>query len=159
MTRVTEQRPPSRIRTTWAGDHHFDTGRPGGPTSLIDGEGATAQSPPDALLSALASCSGVDLVDILAKRRTPVEALVVDVEGYRRATPPRRFERIELTFRVDGAGIEAMHAERAVQLAFEKYCSVAASLAPDIVVMATVVVNGVAGAALRQPMFVPSANA
>ena len=151
-------RPPSRIRTTWAGDHRFDSGRPDGPSARIDGEGETGQSPPDALLSALAACSGVDLVDILAKRRTPVQSLVVDVEGHRREVPPRRFERIVLTFRVDGAGIEAVHAERAVQLAFEKYCSVAASLAPDIVVMAVVVVNGVEGAAVRQPMFVASAN-
>lgn len=155
---MAEKRPPSRIRTTWTGDHRFDTGRPDGPTARLDGEGVTGQSPPDALLSALASCSAVDLVDILAKRRTPVEALVVEVEAHRRETPPRRFERIELTFRVEGPGIEAVHAERAVQLAFEKYCSVSASLAPDIVVMATLVVNGVEGTAVRQPIFVPSAN-
>jgi uncharacterized OsmC-like protein len=43
-----------------------------------------------------------------------------------------------------------VHAERAVSLAFEKYCSVAASLAPDIVAETIVVVNGVRGAAVRQ---------
>ncbi len=95
------------------------------------------------------------MVDILAKRRTPVEKLVVDVEARRREQPPRRFEHIVLTFHVDGAGIERVHAERAVLLAFEKYCSVAASLAPDIVVEAMVVLNGERGALVRQPMFVP----
>lgn len=149
------QRPPSRVSATWRGDHQFDAGRPNGEMARIDGEGVSAQSPPDALLSALATCSGVDVVDILAKRRTPVEALVVEVVGHRRETMPRRFVRIELTYRVDGAGIEAVHAERSVRLAFEKYCSVSASLAPDIEIVATVVVNGAEGPAIRQPTFVP----
>jgi putative redox protein len=133
---------PSRIRATWAGEHRFDTGRPDGPIARLDGEGQSGQSPPDALLSALAACSGVDVVDILAKRRTPVERLSIDVEGERRDEVPRRFTTLRITYRVDGAGIEAVHAERAVALALEKYCSVAASLAPDIVVETVVVVNG-----------------
>jgi putative redox protein len=146
-------RPPSRVRATWVGDHRFDAGRPDSLLARIDGEGETGQSPPDALLSALATCSAVDVVDILAKRRTPVEQLVVDVEGERRADPPRRFVHIKLTFRVHGAGIERVHAERAVRLAFEKYCTVAASLAPDIVIEASVSLNGDAGEFIRQPMF------
>lgn len=146
--------PPSRIRATWGGDHLFDTGRPDGPTARIDGSGHAAQSPPDALLSALATCAGIDVLDILAKRRTPAARLVVDIEAARRAEPPRRFVRIALTFTVDGAGIERTHAERAVRLAFEKYCSVAASLAPDIEADAMVKLNGEDGAFLRQPIFV-----
>jgi uncharacterized OsmC-like protein len=60
-----------------------------------------------------------------------------------------------LTFRINGAGIERLHAERAIQLAFDKYCSVAASLAPDIVVETIVVLNGEDGAPLRQHIFTP----
>jgi len=116
----------------------------------MDGGGKVGQSPPDALLNALASCAGVDVVDILGKRRTPIERLVVDVEGRRREESPRRFEHITLTFRVDGAGIERVHAERAVQLAFEKYCSVATSLASDIVLETMVVLNGEDGIVVRQ---------
>ena len=90
------------------------------------------------------------MVDILAKRRTPVEKLTIDVEGERREDIPRRFVRLTLTYNLDGAGAEALHAERAVALAFEKYCSVAASLAPDIVAETIVVVNGVRGTPVRQ---------
>jgi uncharacterized OsmC-like protein len=43
-----------------------------------------------------------------------------------------------------------VHAERAVALAFEKYCSVAATFAPDTVVETVVVVNGVAGTTVEQ---------
>jgi putative redox protein len=147
---TTTKRPPNVVRAVWAGDYRFDTGRPGGPTARIDGGGETGQSPPDALLSALATCSAIDVVDILAKRRTPVERLTVDVEGERREDIPRRFVGLTLTYSVDGAGVEALHAERAVALAFEKYCSVAASLAPDIVAETIVVTNGVRGHPVRQ---------
>jgi putative redox protein len=143
-------RPPNVIRATWAGGYRFDAQRPGGAPMRLDGSAETGQSPPDALLSALASCSGVDVVDILAKRRTPVEQLSIEVSGERRDAIPRRFVRLSLTYQVDGAGIERVHAERAVQLAFEKYCSVAASLAPDITVETTVVLNGEMGNAVPQ---------
>jgi putative redox protein len=145
--------PVQVVRAVWHGDHRFDTGRVGGPTARIDGNGETGQSPPDALLSALATCSGVDVVDILAKRRTPVEKLSIDMTFTRRAQPPRRFQHIVMTYHVDGAGIDRVHAERAVHLAFEKYCTVAASLAPDIVVETMVTLNGVDGEMIRQPIF------
>jgi putative redox protein len=148
-------RPPSHVRATWTGEHRFDTGRANGVSARMDGSGKTGQTPPDALLSALASCSGVDVVDILGKRRTPAERLVVDVQGSRREEAPRRFEHITLTFHIHGAGIERVHAERAVQLAFEKYCSVAASLASDIVIETIVVLNGEDGALVRQKNFSP----
>ncbi|MDQ2664876.1 MAG: OsmC family protein [Gemmatimonadota bacterium] len=142
-------RRPSHIRATWEGEHVFDTGRPDGPVARLDGSGHTAQSPPDALLSALAACSGVDVVDYLAKRRTAVTKLSIDVEADRREAHPRRFEQIRLRYDVQGASIERSHAERAVRLAFERYCSVAASLAPDIVIEAVVVLNGDEGTSLR----------
>jgi putative redox protein len=145
-------RKASLVHATWRGEHRFDTGRPGGITTLLDGSGREGLTPPDALLASLAACSGVDVVDIMAKRRTPVERLSIEVEGDRRETAPRRFTHLTVTYRVDGAGIDAVHAERAVQLAFEKYCTVAASLAKDTIVRTIVIVNGVAGAARQQTL-------
>jgi putative redox protein len=118
----------------------------------LDGAAVEGQTPPDAVLSALAACSGIDVVDIMAKRRTPVERLSVDVTAERREELPRRFVRVTLDYHVDGAGIEAPHVERAVALAFEKYCSVAATLAADTVVETRVVVNGVAGESRPQTL-------
>lgn len=130
---MTETRkPPSKVRVEWAGGHVFDTGREGGPVARFDGDGKVAQSPPDGLLSALASCVSVDVVDILEKRRTPVTSLRVDVVGERVETTPRRFHHITLNFAIAGKGIEQVHAERAVELAVTKYCSVRDSLASDI---------------------------
>ena len=125
-------RVPNRVRVAWQGDQRFDTGRPGGPVARLDGRAETGQSPVDAVLSALAACTSVDVVEILAKRRTPVERLEIDVAGTRVESAPRRLTKIELTYRIAGAGIERVHAERAVELAITKYCSVRDSLRADI---------------------------
>ena len=148
-------RPPSRVTADWQGGQRFDTGRPDGPAARLDGTGGTGQSPPDALLNALASCAGIDLLDFLEKRRTPVESMRVEVVGTRRETPPRRFVKIELEFLLEGAGIERTHAERGVRLAFQTYCSVSASLAPDIELWARVTIGGERGESVRQPTWTP----
>ena len=98
----------------------------------------------------IATCVGIDVVDILGKRRTPPDRLVVDAFAERRAAHPRRVELVRLTFTVDGSGIEIEPTERAVALALEKYCSVAATLASDVVVETAVVANGVAAPIVRR---------
>jgi putative redox protein len=129
---------PSRIHVEWAGAHRFDTGRPGGPTARIDGEGETGQSPPETLLTALATCVSYDVIDILAKQRTPIESLEIDVVGERVETIPRRYKHITLNFRIGGKGIEKEQALRAIELSATKYCSVRDSLREDISVEWTV---------------------
>jgi putative redox protein len=147
---TTPAKPVNMIRAVWRGDYRFDTGRVGGPLARIDGNAETGQSPPDILLSALAACSAIDVVDILAKRKTPVEQLEVEVVGERRAEQPKRFLVVDLTFHVNGRGIERVHAERAVQLSLEKYCTVASSLARDLEVHTVVVLNNEPGERVRQ---------
>jgi len=120
---------PSLIHVEWVGGHRFDAGRPGGPAARIDGEGETGQSPPETLLSALATCVSYDVIDILAKQRTPLESLEIDVVGERVDTIPRRYKAITLNFRIAGKGIEKDQALRAIELSATKYCSVRDAIA------------------------------
>jgi len=129
---------PSEVSLKWVSEHNFDVRRPGRPAARLDGDGITGPSPVDALLGALASCTAVDVVDILAKRRTPVEFLEIDVVAKRVDTIPRRLEHVTLNYRIGGGGIERVHAERAVELAVTKYCSVRDSLRPDVPVEWTI---------------------
>ena len=138
-------KPANRVQVTWVGGERFEAGRPGGPMARLDGTAETGQRPVDALLSALGSCTSVDVVEILATRRTPVSRLDVGVFGERVATHPRRFERIMLEFRVDGEGIERLHAERAIDLAITRYCSVRESLSGSIAIEWTLALNGEPG--------------
>jgi putative redox protein len=134
------------VSIEWSGEHRFDTGRSGGKRATFDGSGIAGQSPVDALLSALATCAAIDVVDILAKRRTPVRSLKVDVTGERVDTIPRRVKHIALAFRMSGDGIERDQAERAIDLAITKYCSVRDSLREDIGIDWTLELNGESGA-------------
>jgi putative redox protein len=122
--------------------HRFEAGRPNGPTARIDGEGETGQSPPETLLSALATCVSYDVIDILAKQRTPIESLEIDVVGERVDTIPRRYKAITLNFRIAGKGIEKEQAQRAIELSATKYCSVRDSLRSDIAVAWNVEIVG-----------------
>ena len=142
MTAPTATKPViTRSRAVWRGEHRFEAG-PEGRTAPVDADSKTAPGPVETLLNAIATCSGVDVIDILAKRRTPAERFVVNVTATRRSEAPRRVQRLEIEFHIDGAGIEVQHAERAIELSFEKYCSVAASLAPDIVAETALILNG-----------------
>jgi len=121
---------PYSLDVKWVGEHKFDAGRPGKPTMRIDGDGRTAPSSVDALIASLATCSAYDVIDILAKRRTPVESLEIEVVT----------ERVDTIPRIAGAGIEKIQAERAIELAVTKYCSVGSSLRPDVPVDWTVTI-------------------
>ena len=132
---------PARVRLEWKGEQKFKGGREGRPETLFDGDGLAGPSPIDALLCALASCVSIDVVEILAKRRTPVESFDVSVTAQRVDSVPRRLSHVTLDFNIDGAGIERIHADRAIELAVTKYCSVRDSLAPDIPVVWNLTLN------------------
>jgi len=132
---------PSLIHVQWVGDHRFETGKPGGPTAHFDGEGQTGQSPPEALLSALATCVSYDVIDILAKQKTPLKSLEIDVVGERVNTVPRRYKHITLNFRMSGEGIDKEKALRAIELSANKYCSVRDSLRADMQIDWTVEIS------------------
>ena len=142
---------PSKVHVAWAGEHRFDTGRPGGPTARLDGSANTGQSPVDAILSALASCIAIDVVDILQKRKTPVTELTADVTADRATTVPRRLKHVRLDWRMEGEGIDRDNAERAIDLSMTKYCSVHDSLAHDISIEWTLTLRGEAGALKTDP--------
>ncbi|HEX6037514.1 OsmC family protein [Longimicrobium sp.] len=119
------------IEVAWEGGMRWRGGPAGGPTLLMDGTKEQAPSPVDALVASIAACSAIDVVDYLEKRRTPATTARVSVRFSRAPEPPRRLTDLHLTFHV-ATDSPREHVERAVKLSFDKYCSVANSLAPDI---------------------------
>ena len=124
--------PAATIAVTWSGEQTFDAARPDRPAIRLDGSGSTGPSPVDGLLASLASCAGIDVVEILAKRRTPANSIRIDVVGERVATIPKRLKHVTLNFHIVGAGIDRANAERAIDLAVNKYCSVRDSIRQDV---------------------------
>ena len=138
-----ESRPTSTtVHATWRGERRYEIGRPGGPAITIDAAGQEGLGPVDTMLGALAACSAIDVVEYLLKRRTPATRVDVRVDAERRPTAPRRVLQAQLEFAIDGEGIDVAHAERAIALSFQTYCSISHSLAPDVRLESRLVLNG-----------------
>lgn len=87
-----------------------------------------AAKPTDLLLMSLASCAAYDVVNILERGRQNLTDLRVDVDGQQAPTPPQAFTAIHLHFILEGPKLDPDKTARAVHLAVDKYCPVAATL-------------------------------
>lgn len=99
----------------------------------IGGEGR-GMRPMEALLVSLASCAAMDVVHILRKQKEPLEDLRIEVDGERGDGTPKPFTTIHMTFTAVGDGLSEKKVTRAVALSVEKYCSVGATLDPNVTV-------------------------
>ena len=114
------------------GNELFSGRTPSGHVVVIDTdrERDSAPSPMELLLVALGSCTGVDVVSILKKKREEVTAYSIEVSGQRRAEHPRSYQRMELHHIVTGRNISERSVAQAIELSEQKYCSVAATFRP-----------------------------
>jgi putative redox protein len=113
----------------WIGERHF-VGIDSGDHSVVlsgqaDGIGV---KPSDMLLVALASCSAVDVVEIIEKKRLKLTRLEISTTGERDPEPPWPYRKIHLKYRLAGHGLTPKAVEQAITLSQEKYCSVAATV-------------------------------
>jgi putative redox protein len=88
----------------------------------------SAASPMAVLLEALASCSMMDVISILKKKRHDIRSLTASLDAVRAETHPKVFTSI--TIRYDLSSSDCTHAdlEKAVALSIERYCPVAAMI-------------------------------
>jgi putative redox protein len=100
--------------------------------SRQDEENGVGMKPSELLLVALASCTAIDVVSILAKKRLQLDELEILVEGEQAPDPPWTYEKIKLTYRLRGEGLSVAACSRAIDLSDTKYCSVAASLRAEV---------------------------
>jgi putative redox protein len=116
---------------TWMKDKQFmavDSSRHSVVVSTQDEGNGVGCKPSELLLVALASCTAVDVVDILAKKRTPLSGLEIEVKGEQDANPPWAYRHIHLIYRLRGEKLTPAGVEQAIRLSEEKYCSVAATI-------------------------------
>jgi putative redox protein len=122
-----------------AGDDLFVGISPSGHAQVLDTnhERASAASPVELLLLALGSCTAVDVISILKKKREQVTAYRVEVRGERRTEHPRSFTRMEVRHIVHGRDISEKALAQAIELSETKYCSVAATLRPTVEIISS----------------------
>jgi putative redox protein len=84
--------------------------------------------PSDLLLLAVASCSAVDVVEILEKKRMTLIHLEISSSGEQDQDPPWTFRKIHMHYKIGGKNLTEKAVAQAIQLSEEKYCSVAATI-------------------------------
>lgn len=126
--------PSTKATVHFAGDDLFIGISPSGHAITLDTnhERSSAPSPVEVLLLALGSCTGVDVVSILRKKRLRVSAYRIEVSGERREEHPRSYRTINVHHIITGRGISRQAVEQAIELSETKYCSVAATLRPTV---------------------------
>jgi putative redox protein len=105
--------------TTIIGNHYFtidaqpeNGGRDEGP------------SPKKLLLSALAGCTGMDVVGILQKMRVNLKSLTIHIDAEMTEEHPKHYNQFHIKYVFSGNQLEQEKLEKAVQLSQEKYCGV-----------------------------------
>jgi len=84
--------------------------------------------PSELLLVALGSCTAVDVVEILAKKRTTLTSLEIQVTGEQDVDPPWTFRKFHIQYLLKGKDLTEKAVAQAIQLSEEKYCSVSATV-------------------------------
>ncbi|MDJ0818155.1 MAG: OsmC family protein [Desulfobacterales bacterium] len=113
----------------WLSEKHFVGVDSGGHSVVLSGQkDGIGVSPSQMLLVALASCSSVDVVEILKKKRKKLTLLEVTATGEQDPEPPWAYRKIHLAYRLSGEGLTGKAVSQAIELSHEKYCSVAATV-------------------------------
>lgn len=103
---------------------------------------AKAMAPKELLLSALGSCTAMDVVALLKKHRQQVDKFEIDVEAdLSEGGHPKVFTGVKLTFSITGE-VDPTKALESVQASQTRFCGVSAMLSRAFPISYDVLVNG-----------------
>lgn len=113
----------------WVSGEQFLATLPSGHAVPVDSnrERNSAPGPMELMLAALGSCTGTDVVEILAKKRQKLDSLEILIEGERAKEPPTVWVKLQLVYKLKG-NVDDKAARDAIQLSLDKYCGAAATL-------------------------------
>jgi putative redox protein len=116
------------IEAIWQGDTVFTGKNTEGAQIQVGKANGKGISPIEAVLVALAACTGADIVSIMNKKRQPLTSLKINARGLRANSTPSTFVEIHLEFIFSGNHLIEKDLAQAIHLSEKKYCSVGAML-------------------------------
>jgi putative redox protein len=131
------------ITAEWAGEGQsgfWGRNEAGGVVQMMTVNDQPGLSPMELVLAAVAGCTGVDIVNILEKKRQNLDKLEVKVRGKRASDTPKIYTDIEITYHVWG-DVQPNALAQAIQLSEEKYCTVSLMLRPKVNISACYVLH------------------
>jgi len=129
-------------RVDWLDGYKLEGKTDNGKIVLMDsGENASAASPAQLLLQALAGCTMMDCVLIIGKSRKKIEKFWVDVTAEEADVHPKVYTKMHLTYNFTGSELDAAVIERAIKISEEKYCRIHAMLSKSAVITSSFNLN------------------
>jgi len=131
----------------WTGKMSFLAETPSGHQIQMDasedvgGQNSGAR-PTELVLSAVAGCTGIDIISILQKMRLEPISFQMDIKGDRAEDHPKRFTHIHIHYALEG-DLPEEKVVRAIELSNDKYCSVSHSLNAEMTTSYSI--NGING--------------
>ena len=113
--------------TYWQKDQQFKSYH-GKNEIKIDGKRENGFGAKALLLSSVAACSGIDIVDILGKMRVEFSDLEIETEAEQTYENPKVFKDIHITYKLKTDKANEEKVKKAILLSLEKYCGVSAML-------------------------------
>ena len=117
-----------KVNTTWKGDMKFDSLVSGHHVIMdasTDGGGENkGPRPKELMLTALAGCTGMDVVSILKKMRVELDNFNVNIEANVTEEHPKHYENMHIVYEFTGKDLPLDKLEKAVKLSQEQYCGV-----------------------------------
>jgi len=119
-----------RVTVRWSAGLDFEAVTDEGASVQLGGpESPQTFRPAGLVLAALAGCTGMDAISIMAKKRLQIESYRVEAVGQQREEHPRFFTSVVVTHHLEGRSIDDTSVGRAIELSARKYCVVGANLA------------------------------
>lgn len=115
---------------SWKGDMEFET--------ELNGHKITIDATPEVgghdkgprpkvlMLTALAGCTGMDVISILKKMKVEPEAFNVYVDGTLTEEHPKYYESMNIIYEFKGKDLDVDKLKKAIELSQDKYCGVSA---------------------------------
>ena len=116
-----------RTITNWIKDEEFESEHEGNRIK-VDGNKKNGHGPKALLLSGLAGCSGIDVVEILQKKRVEFSDFSIEVETEQTTEHPKVFTDITIIFKLRTDAENEQKIRKAIDLSLNKYCGVSAML-------------------------------
>jgi len=113
----------NKVKTVWKNNMQFESTNQGGNLMINTDEGE-GYRPKSLMLSALAGCSGLDIVSLLKKMRAEVDNFTIDIEANLTEEHPKFYDKVKIIFKFYGTDLKRDKIEKAVKLSEDRYCGV-----------------------------------
>ncbi len=117
------------ITTVWKENMKFESDNPSGHNLFIDageenGGKSEGYRPKALMLSALAGCSGLDIVPLLKKMRVDIDDFKIEATGELTEEHPKFYHKVQVDYHFTGTDLNEKKIKKVVDLSVEKYCGV-----------------------------------